>query len=108
MAATRPTVAMAAIQIVLDLRAPAAAVPLEQRRKIKLALGYFAGLMLYFLMIWLLGFGIGTGLFTLAFLYSQVRMRWVPTVSYTAAIVGVALLMSWLLNLYWPGGVLFG
>jgi putative tricarboxylic transport membrane protein len=108
MAATIPAVAMAAIQIVLDLRAPAAAVPLQQRRKIKLALGYFAGLMLYFLMIWLLGFGIGTGLFTLAFLYSQVRMRWVPTVSYTAVIVGVALLMSWLLNLYWPGGVLFG
>jgi hypothetical protein len=107
-AATVPAIFMAAIQIVVELRAPRVGTGPETRGKIKLALGYFAGLILYFLLIWLFGFGIATALFTFVFLYGWVKMRLLHTVIYTGSVVGVALLMSWLLNLYWPAGVLLG
>ena len=80
---------------------------LETRGKINQALGYFAGLILYFLLIWLFGFGIATALFTFGFLYGWVGLRLLHALIYTSAVVGTALLMSWLLQLYWPAGVLF-
>jgi hypothetical protein len=99
---------MAAIQIVVELRtAPVRAGP-EARGTIKLALGYFAGILSYFILIWLFGFGPATALFTFGFLIGRVRMGWFPAVIYTGSIVGVALFLSWVLNLYWPQGVLFG
>jgi hypothetical protein len=88
-----------------DKREPA---EIETRKKTKLALGYFVSLVLYLLLILLLGFGIATALFTFLFLYGWVRMRWFPALSYTGVVVGLALLMSWLLGLYWPQGTIFG
>ncbi len=105
-AATIPVIFMAAAQLVMDLRATHVAPGPEIRRKSRLALGYFLSLVVYFLMIWLVGFGIATALFTFLFLYTWVGMRWPHALIYTATIVGVTLGMSSLLALYWPEGVL--
>ena len=107
-AATVPIIFMAAAQLFFDLRAPGATAGIETRAKIRRALGYFSSLLLLFLMIWLLGFGIATALFTFFFLYAAAGMRWFPALIYTGALVGVALLMGWLLGLYWPQGLLLG
>jgi putative tricarboxylic transport membrane protein len=108
MAATIPAIFMAAAQIVVEVRATHEVPAIETRRKTKLALGYFVSLVFYLLLVLLLGFGIATAVFTFAFLYAWVRIRPTHALIYTAAIVGVTLLMSWLLNLYWPEGMLFG
>lgn len=108
MAATIPAVLMAVAQLVIELRADTPAPPPETRKKTKLALGYFFSLLFYLLLILLIGFGIATAVFTFAFLVGCVRTRWTHAAIYTAATVGVTLLMSWLLNLYWPEGMLLG
>jgi putative tricarboxylic transport membrane protein len=108
MAATIPAIFMAAAQIVLEVRADTPAPPPETRKKTKLALGYFFSLVLYLLLILLFGFGAATAVFTFAFLYGWVRTRWSYALIYTVAIVGLAQLMGWLLNLYWPQGILLG
>jgi hypothetical protein len=71
-------------------------------------LGYFFSLLLYLVIILLFGFGVATALFIFLFLYGWVRMRWSHALIYTVCVVGVAQLMSWLLGLYWPQGVLLG
>jgi TctA family transporter len=108
MAATIPAIFMAAAQIVVEVRATHEVPAIETRRKTKLALGYFVSLVLYLLLVLLLGFGAATAVFTFVFLYGWVRTGWTHALIYTAAIVSVTLLMSWLLNLYWPEGMLFG
>jgi putative tricarboxylic transport membrane protein len=108
MAATIPAIFMAAAQIVLEVRATREVPGIETRKKTKLALGYFFSLVLYLLLILLFGFGAATAVFTFAFLYGWVRTRWSYALIYTVAIVGLAQLMGWLLNLYWPEGVLLG
>jgi putative tricarboxylic transport membrane protein len=108
MAATIPAIFMAAAQIVLEVRADTPAPPPETRKKTKLALGYFFSLVLYLLLILLFGFGAATAVFTFAFLYGWVRTRWSYALIYTVAIVGLAQLMGWSLNLYWPQGILLG
>jgi hypothetical protein len=35
-------------------------------------------------------------------------MRWFPAFIYTGVVVGLTVLMSWLLGLYWPQGLLLG
>jgi putative tricarboxylic transport membrane protein len=107
-AATVPAIFMAAAQIVVEARATHEVPTIETRRKIKIALGYFVSFVLYLFLVLLLGFGIATAVFTFAFLYGWVRIGPTHALIYTAAVVGVALLMSWLLNLYWPEGILFG
>jgi putative tricarboxylic transport membrane protein len=107
-AATVPAIFMAVAQLVLELRADRVTARVEARGKIKVALEYFAGLILYFLLIWFFGFGIATTLFTFVFLYGWVGMRLFHALIYTGSVVGVAQLMSWLLSLYWPQGVLLG
>ncbi|HUD00550.1 MAG TPA: tripartite tricarboxylate transporter permease, partial [Candidatus Polarisedimenticolaceae bacterium] len=107
-AATIPAIFMAAAQIVVEARATHEVPTIETRRKTKMALGYFVSLVLYLFLVLLLGFGIATAVFTFAFLYGWVRIGPTHALIYTATIVGVALLMSWLLNLYWPEGMLFG
>jgi len=99
---------MAAGQIFLDVRATREVPAIETRRKTKLALGYFVSLLLYLLLVLLFGFGAATAVFTFVFLYGWVRTGWTHALIYTGAVVGVTLLMSWLLNLYWPDGMLFG
>jgi putative tricarboxylic transport membrane protein len=108
MAATIPAVFMAVVQLVLELRATGVAPEIETRRKTKLSLGYFLSLVLFLCLILLLGFGIATALFTFAFLYGWVRTGWLYALVYTGSVVGVALLMSQLLALYWPQGILLG
>jgi putative tricarboxylic transport membrane protein len=108
MAATIPAIFMAAAQIVVEVRATHEVPAIETRRKTKLALGYFVSLVFYLLLVLLLGFGIATAVFTFVFLYGWVRTGWTHALIYTGAVVGVTLLMSWLLNLYWPEGMLFG
>ena len=107
-AATVPAIFMAAAQLVLDVRARRQSPVFETAKKIRLALGYFLALVSYFLMIWLFGFGIATALFTFGFLFGWVRMRWLPSLAYTGAVVGFALLLSRALELYWPQGLLLG
>jgi TctA family transporter len=107
-AATVPAIFMAIAQLGLEMRAKRELAEIETRKKTKLALGYFVSFVLYLLLILLLGFGIATALFTFLFLYGWVRMRWFPALSYTGVVVGLALLMSWLLGLYWPQGTIFG
>ncbi len=107
-AATVPAIFMAVAQLVLDVRARRESPVFETGKKIRLALGYFLALVLYFLLIWLFGFGIATALFTFGFLFGWVRMRWLPSLSYTVAVVGFALLLSRALELYWPQGLLLG
>jgi hypothetical protein len=108
MAATIPAVFMAVAQLVFELRATREAPGDEKRPKTKLTLGYFLSLVLYLLLILLLGFGIATALFTFVFLYGWVRTGWLYALIYTGSVVGVALLMSQLLALYWPQGILLG
>jgi hypothetical protein len=108
MAATIPAILMAAIQIVLELRATRETPGLETRRKIRLALGYFFSLLFYFVLISLFGFGIATALFTFGFLYGWIRMRFFHALIYTGSLVSVMIVMSWLLGLYWPEGILLG
>jgi hypothetical protein len=108
MAATIPAIFMAAAQIVLELRTAREAPGIETRKKIKLALGYFFSLVAYLLLVLLFGFGVATALFMFAFLYGWVRMRWVTSLVYTVVAVGVALLMSRVLGMYWPEGILLG
>ncbi len=108
MAATIPAVFMAVAQLVLELRATRTAPGTETRPKTKLTLGYFLSLVLFLLLILLLGFGIATALFTFVFLYGWVRTGWLYALIYTGSVVGVALLMSQLLALYWPQGILLG
>ena len=108
MAATIPAVFMAVAQLVLELRATRTAPGIETRPKTKLILGYFLSLVLFLLLILLLGFGIATALFTFVFLYGWVRTGWLYALIYTGSVVGVALLMSQLLALYWPQGIMLG
>ena len=108
MAATIPASFMAVTQIILELRAPIEAPGAETRKKTKLALSYFLSLAFYLLTVLLFGFGIATALFVFVFLFGLVRMSWVHALIYMGAVVGVAQLMSWLLNLYWPEGILLG
>ena len=108
MAATIPAVFMAVAQLVLELRATRAAPGSETRSKTKLTLGYFLSLVLFLFLIVLLGFGIATALFTFVFLYGWVRTGWLYALIYTGSVVGVTLLMSQLLGLYWPQGILLG
>jgi TctA family transporter len=108
MAATVPAIFMAAAQIVLDLRAPRVTPGPETRKRTRMALGYFLSFLLYFLLIWLFGFGIATALFTFFFLYGWVRMRLSGALIYTASLFAVAAVMGWLLGMYWPPGVLVG
>ena len=108
MAATIPAIFMALAQLVLELRATREAPGLETRRKTKLAMGYFFSLLMYLLLILLFGFGIATAFFIFVFLYGWVKMRWLHALIYTGSVVGAAQLMSWLLGLYWPQGVLLG
>ncbi len=108
MAATIPAVFMAIAQLVLDLRVTGAEPGIETRPKTKLSLGYFLSLVLFLCLILLLGFGIATALFTFVFLYGWVKTGWLYALIYTASVVGGALLMSQLLALYWPQGILFG
>jgi putative tricarboxylic transport membrane protein len=107
-AATVPAIFMAAAQFVLDLRAAPSAPGIETRNKFGLAVGYFFSLLLYFVLIWLFGFGIATTLFTFGFLYGWVRIRWSHALIYTGCVVGVTQFMGWVLGLYWPSGVLLG
>jgi hypothetical protein len=65
-------------------------------------------LVAYLLLILLVGFGVATVLFTFAFLYGWVRAGWVTSLVYTAIVIGLALLMSRLLGMYWPEGILLG
>jgi hypothetical protein len=99
---------MAAIQIILELRAKRVSPGVETRTKIRIALGYFFSLVFYLLLILVFGFGIATALFVFAFLYGWIRMRWLHALAYTGCVVGVAQTMSWLLGLYWPEGLLLG
>jgi len=108
MAATIPAIFMAAAQIVLDVRATPEAPGVEIRKKTKLAFGYFLSLVAYLLLILFFGFGIATALFTFAFLYAWVRAGWFTAAVYTGVLVGVTLVMSWLLGMYWPEGILIG
>jgi hypothetical protein len=108
MAATIPAILMAAAQLVIELRATRSASGPETRTKIRLALGYFFSLVVYLLLILFFGFGIATALFVFVFLYGWVRMRWLHALIYTGSMVGIAQLMSWLLGLYWPEGILLG
>ncbi|HXG50679.1 MAG TPA: tripartite tricarboxylate transporter permease [candidate division Zixibacteria bacterium] len=107
-AATAPAVLMAAAQLVLEFRATRPPAEPEIRRRTRLAVVYFATLLLFFGAIWLFGFGVATALFTFLFLRFAAGMQWTYGLLYTAAVVGVAELMTWLLNLYWPKGVLLG
>jgi hypothetical protein len=106
MAATIPAIFMAAAQVVLDMRAAREAPGSETRKKTTLALGYFFSLVLFLLLILFLGFGIATALFIFGFLNGWVKMRWFPALIYTGVVVGLVVLMSWLLGLYWPQGIL--
>jgi TctA family transporter len=108
MAATIPAVLMAVSQLVLELRGDIPAPPPERRKRSKLALGYFFSLVAYLLLILLVGFGVATVLFTFAFLYGWVRAGLVTSLVYTAVVIGLALLMSQLLGMYWPEGILLG
>jgi hypothetical protein len=62
----------------------------------------------YLLLILLFGIGIATALFTFTFLYGWVRAGWFTAGIYTGVLVGVTLIMSWLLGMYWPEGILIG
>jgi hypothetical protein len=108
MAATIPAVFMALAQIVIEARAAHETPGVETRQRIKLALGYFFSLVLYLLMILFFGFGSATALFIFGFLYSRVKMGWVPALTYAGVVVGLALLLNKLLGLYWPEGILLG
>ncbi|HEX2225814.1 MAG TPA: tripartite tricarboxylate transporter permease [Candidatus Binatia bacterium] len=108
MAATIPAVLMASAQLVLDARATVERPTRETRKKIKLALGYFVSLVVFLLLILLLGFGIATALFTFGFLFAWVRMRFLSALLYAGVVVGLAVLMSRLLGMYWPESILLG
>ena len=108
MAATIPAIFMAAAQIVLEVRATPQAPGAETGKKTRLALGYLFSFVVYLLLILLLGFGIATALFTFGFLYSLVRTGWFTAAIYSGVLVGVTLVMSWLLGMYWPEGILLG
>jgi TctA family transporter len=108
MAATIPAVLMATAQLVLELRGDIPTPPPETRKRSKRALGYFFSLVAYLLLILLLGFGVATVLFTFAFLYGWSRAGLVTALVYTVIVIGVALLMSRLLGMYWPEGILLG
>jgi TctA family transporter len=107
-AATVPALFMAAAQIVLDLRSAHEAPGFETRKRIRLALAYFALLALYLLLILFLGFGVASAFFTFAFLYFGAEMRWFAAAMYTGLVVALALLLTRLLGLYWPPGMLLG
>jgi TctA family transporter len=108
MAATIPAILMALGQIALELRAAPAPADSESRSKIKMALGYFVSLVIFLLLILLFGFGVATALFTLVFLYGWAKMRWPYALLYTVSVVFVAEIMSRVLSLYWPQGIVFG
>jgi TctA family transporter len=107
-AASVPAVVMAAAQLVLDLRAPGVAPAAAAPAHTRLAARYFAALLVCFGLIWLFGFVIATGLFTFLLLYGMLGMRWSSALVYTVLLVAVAQGMGWLLDLYWPDGVLLG
>ena len=108
MAATIPAIFMAAAQIVLEVRATRESPGIETRKKTKLAFGYFLSLVAYLLLILFFGFGIATALFTFGFLYGWVRTGWFTAASYTGVVVGLTLVMTWLLGMYWPEGIFLG
>jgi TctA family transporter len=108
MAATIPAIVMAAAQIVLEVRATREPAGIETRKRTKLALGYFFSLILYLVLILFFGFGIATALFTFGFLYGWVKTHWLHALIYTGVAVGLTLLMSHVLGLYWPEGLLVG
>jgi TctA family transporter len=108
MAATVPAVLMAVSQLVMELRDDIPAPLPEARKRSNLALGYFFSLVAYLLLILLVGFGVATVLFTFVFLYGWVRAGVVTSLVYTIIVISLALLMSRLLGMYWPEGILLG
>ena len=107
-AASVPAIIMTAAQLVLDLRAQGAPPAAAARTHTRLAVRYFVGLLVYFALIWLFGFLIATGLCTFLLLYGWLGMRWSSALLYTLLLVAVAQAMGWLLDLYWPDGILLG
>jgi putative tricarboxylic transport membrane protein len=107
-AATIPAIFMAVAQLVLEARATREAPGIETRKKTKLALGYFCSLVLFLLLILFLGFGIATALYTFAFLYGWAEMDWIRALIYTGVVVGLTVLLTSVLGLYWPQGILLG
>lgn len=105
-AATVPAIAMTALQLVIEARAPSAPLEAEMRARAQRAMFYFSSLILYFLLIYLFGFGAATVLYALLFLLGVARVGLLSTLAYTALLLGFAQLMSWALGLYWPEGVL--
>lgn len=108
MAATIPAVFMAIAQLASEFRAAPSIPDVETRKKTRLAVGYFVSLVAYLFLILLLGFSIATTLFTIAFLWWWVKMRWYYALLYTVIVVVTAQLLGKLLNLYWPEGMLLG
>jgi hypothetical protein len=105
-AATAPAILMAAALLIFELRAWGPSPANETRKKTRLAIGYFVAFSFYFFLIWLLGFGIATTLFTFVFLYGWAGMRVLHALIYTGCLVSWTVFMGWLLELHWPDGVL--
>ena len=62
----------------------------------------------FFLLIWVAGFHVAAVALMLLFSLALARMRFVPAIVYTAAIVAALTGMGMLLSIHWPVGILRG
>jgi len=62
----------------------------------------------FFFLIWVAGFHVAAVALMLLFSLALARMRFVPAIVYTAAIVAALTGMGMLLSIHWPVGILRG
>ncbi|HWO42315.1 MAG TPA: tripartite tricarboxylate transporter permease [Candidatus Eisenbacteria bacterium] len=107
-AATVPAILMGAGQLVFELVGPGAKPTPGSGRQVKIAFGYFVSLLLFFVLVWALGFGLAVVLFVFTFLCARAGAGWRYAALYTACVVGLAQVLDRALGLYWPPGALTG
>lgn len=101
-AATVPAIFMAAAQLYLDLRSPAMPQTREAKARTQKALTYFSAIILFYLLLWLMGFHVAAALFISVFLVFFARTRWFSAILYTLCLLVAVELLGWALDLYWP------
>ncbi|HWP34996.1 MAG TPA: tripartite tricarboxylate transporter permease [Thermodesulfobacteriota bacterium] len=103
-----PGVALALVQLLLDLRAtrrPAAAATAPPE-PVRPALAAFGWVGLFVLLLWLVGLRAATALFVPLFLLRTARLRWPAAAVYTAATLAALEGLTWLFGMTWPRGLL--
>ncbi|MGH2404053.1 MAG: tripartite tricarboxylate transporter permease, partial [bacterium] len=110
-----PGVVLGSVQIIQEVRGRSVPVGEDDdgasqniqrtRQTRRIALIYLAGIALYYVLVYLIGFRLASALYMLGLLLVGARMRPLPAVLYTAATMVFIEWFGGLLGLRWPAGI---